>query len=213
MLSTWLLASLIAMPGTLIECHDLDAPQRVIRSDLETLYSSGKTYIEFRDAAEARVEAWNNHYAEAMVPDALRRRMAAIPGRWRLLVVAEDWCGDSANTIPYVAKLVDVAGNLDMRIINSDVGRAIMEAHRTPDGRPSTPTVILLSESYEEAGCFVERPRTLQNWFLENEDKLEEKDLFDQKYAWYDDDQGRHTLAEIVEMVEAASAGRTVCGN
>ena len=62
MLSTWLLASLIAMPGTLIECHDLDAPKRVIRSDLETLYSSGKTYIEFHDAAyraEAREKlAW-----------------------------------------------------------------------------------------------------------------------------------------------------------
>ena len=213
MLSTWLLASIIVMPGTPVECHDLDARAPVTRSDLETLYSEGRTYIEFRDAAERRVEAWNDHYAQARVPDALRARIASVPGTWSLLVVAEDWCGDSANTIPYVAKLVDVAGNLDMRIINSEVGRAIMEAHRTPDGRAATPTVILLSEGFEEVGCFIERPRILQSWWLENEDKLKRKDLLDQKYAWYGDDAGRHTIEEIVEMVEAAAAGRSVCGN
>ena len=39
MLSAWLLASLTVMSGTLVECHDLDVPARVTRSDLETLYS------------------------------------------------------------------------------------------------------------------------------------------------------------------------------
>ncbi|MCZ6858050.1 MAG: thioredoxin family protein, partial [Gemmatimonadetes bacterium] len=155
--------------------------------------------------------AWNDHYANAQVPDALRTRVTALPGSWRLLVVAEDWCGDSANTIPYVAKLVDAAGNLDMRIINSTVGRAIMESHRTPDGRAATPTVILLTEHFEEAGCFVERPRHLQHWWLSNEDKLSRKDLLDQKYAWYAEDQGQETLEEIVAMIEAASGGDPVC--
>ena len=216
MISVWLLATLNVLPGPTAECQDLEAFVRMMsapRSDLETLYSQGKTYIEFRDAAESRVKAWNDHYAQARVRDALRTRMASVPGTWRLLVVAEDWCGDSANTIPYVAKLVDVAGNLDMRIINSEVGRAIMDAHLTPDGRGATPTVILLSESYEEAGCFIERPRVLQSWWLDNADKLEQKDRLDQKYAWYDEDQGQETLAEIVEMIEAAAAGRSVCGN
>ena len=67
-----------------------------------------------------------------------------------------------------------------------EAGRAIMEAHRTPDGRAATPTVILLTEGFAEAGCFVERPRQLQDWFLEHEHTLEEEELYRQKYAWYD---------------------------
>ncbi len=216
MLSAWVFASLTVLSGPAAECRSLDAPAGpggAPRSDLGVLYHQGRTYIEFRDAAERRVEAWNDHYAQARVPDALRTRLAAVPGKWHLLVVAEDWCGDSANTIPYVAKLDDVAGNLAMRIIDSEVGRAIMEAHPTPDGRAATPTVILLTEDFEEAGCFVERPRVLQNWFLENEEKLDEEELFDQKYAWYDEDQGQETLREIVEMIEAAAEGRSICGS
>ncbi len=208
---SWAIASLTLLSGTPVVCHDIGTFTGDHRSDLETLYVQGKTYVEFRDAATRRVEAWNDHYANAQVPDALRTRVTALPGSWRLLVVAEDWCGDSANTIPYVAKLVDAAGNLDMRIINSTVGRAIMESHRTPDGRAATPTVILLTEDFEEAGCFVERPRYLQDWWLSNEDKLSEKDRLDQKYAWYAEDKGQETLEEIVAMIEAAAASDPVC--
>ncbi len=211
MLSAWAIASLTLLSGPPAVCHDLATLAGDDRSDLETLYAQGKTYVEFRDAATRRVAAWNDHYANAQVPDALRTRVTALPGSWRLLVVAEDWCGDSANTIPYVAKLVDVVGNLDMRIINSTVGSAIMESHRTPDGRAATPTVILLTEDFEEAGCFVERPRHLQNWWLSNEDKLSQKDLLDQKYAWYAEDRGQETLEEIVAMIEAAAAGAPIC--
>ena len=211
MLSVWAITSLTLLSGPTAVCHEFGTLAGDHRSDFGTLYAQGKTYVEFRDAATRRVEAWNDHYANAQVPDALRTRMTALRGSWRLLVVAEDWCGDSANTIPYVAKLVDVADNLDMRIINSTVGQAIMESHRTPDGRAATPTVILLTEDFEEAGCFVERPRYLQNWWLSNEDKLSREDLLDQKYAWYAEDAGQATLVEIVAMIEAAAAGTPIC--
>ena len=112
MVSIWLLATLTVSPGPTTECQDREAFVPVMgaaRSDLETLYSQGKTYIEFRDAAEKRVEAWNDHYAQARVPDALRTRMASVPGTWRLLVVAEDWCGDSAFLVQSALKKTSAA--------------------------------------------------------------------------------------------------------
>ena len=211
MLST-LAASLAALTGLTVCVPADEVPHPVVGSfDYESLYDGGVRYIEFRDVATRRVDAWNNHYKNAQVPDALVARMEAMPGTWRLLVVAEDYCGDSANTIPYVAKLVDRADNLDLRIIRSDVGKDVMEAHRTPDGRAATPTVILLNDRFEEAGCFIERPSTLQTWFLDQETKLEEDDLYEQKYAWYDEDQGQQTIAEIVAMVGAAANGGRIC--
>ena len=180
-------------------------------ADLETMYNGGRTYLEFRDAAERRVDAWHTHYAQAEISDATRTRAQVIPGTWRLLVIAEDWCGDSANTIPYIAKLTDVVPNIELRIINSEVGRSIMETHRTMDGRTATPTVILLNEEYAESGCWVERPSTLDAWFQANKDVLAEDDLYDQKYAWYAKDKGQETVKEILSIIESAARGETTC--
>lgn len=180
---------------------------------LEALYEQGQTYTQFRDTAKKRRVAWRENYTNARVPEALLARVAAVPGAWRLLVVAEDWCGDSANTIPYVAKLVDRASNLEMRIIRSKAGRKIMETHRTPDGRAATPTVLLLDAAFDEVGCWIERPFELQEWFLASRPTLEEDTLLEQKYAWYDEDQGQQTLEEIVRIIEAAAVGERVCGD
>lgn len=203
------IAARALLAGALGACMRGDRPLHQgepSHAELAALYEGGKTYVEFRDAATKRTEAWNEHHGAAHVPDALRTRVSSLPFRWWFLVVAEDWCGDSANTIPYVAKLVDVVDNLDLRIIDSEVGRAIMEAHRTPDGRAATPTVLLLTEDFREVGCWVERPAKLQQWVLENEARLDEEELLERKYAWYEADEGQETVAEMVRMIESAAA-------
>ena len=208
---SFLLVTTLAVPG----CGEKTGATAEHRgnADLEALYLQGRTYVEFRDAATRRGEAWHEHYANAQVPDALQTRARAVPGQWKLLVVAEDWCGDSANTIPYIAKLVDLVDNVDMRIVNSTTGREIMEAHPTPDGRAATPTVVLLTDDYQHAGCWIERPLKLATWFFDNQDVLDEETLYEQKYAWYAEDAGQETVTEIVTLLEAAAGGQPICGS
>jgi len=181
--------------------------------DLRALYESGRTYADFLDRATRRAELWhgNTERSEAIDPE-LVARARAVGGTWYLLAVAIDSCSDSVNTIPYLARLVDLVDGLDMRIVDPEAGRAVMEAHPTPDGRPATPTVLLLDERFEEAGCFIERPPTLQRWILENPEGLAADDLFTRKMAWYDEDSGAETVETFVEILEAAGSGRTVCG-
>jgi hypothetical protein len=193
-------------------CAVADSAARATAPDYEALYRGGRTYVEFRDAATQRRQAWRDHYARAVVGDAALSRVHAAPGAWLLLVVAEDWCGDSANTIPYLAKLADLADNLELRIINSRVGRQIMESHRTPDGRAATPTVLLLDERFKAVGCFIERPGRLQAWFLENPDRLDDDELYRKKYEWYAQDAGAATINDAVAMIEAAASGHPSCG-
>ena len=136
----------------------------------------------------------------------------AIPGSWRLLVVAEDYCGDSANTVPYVARLAEALGNLDVRIVDSRAGRGVMDAFPTPDGRGATPTMVLLDGNGEPVGCLVEQPRPLQDWWLGEAREIEdEEERFDRKYAWYDEDAGASTTAEVVEIMAGAAQGVPVC--
>jgi len=180
-------------------------------STLRALYAQGRTFEEFVARARRRTETWRRLAAEASADPDLVSRATSVGGTWRILAVAEDFCGDSAFNVPYVAKLVAAVQGLELRIIGSGAGRALMEAHRTPDGRAATPTFLLLDASWEEVGCFVERPAPLVAWTMENRATKSSDEVHEHVQEWYDTDNGRGTVTEIVEILEAAAAGRPRC--
>jgi hypothetical protein len=181
---------------------------------LRTLYGEGQPFPEFLASAQARRPMWDSNYSRGWIDPALLARARAIPGRWHLLVVSMDSCSDSANTIPYLASLVDsLGGQVDLRIVSPAAGRRVMEEHRTWDRRGATPTVVLLDDSWEERGCWVERPGPLAAWTRQQEPRLSHQEFVQQKIEWYERDQGRETVREIVEMMEQAGPGRACGGN
>jgi hypothetical protein len=177
---------------------------RSARPDLDyaSLYAQGISFPDFLDQVRARRDQWLKHYNDATVSADEITRMRALPARRRLLVVAEGYCLDSVNTVPYVARLVDaVPERLDMRIINAARGRSIMEAHPTPDGRAATPTMVVLDENGRLLASWTERPSVAQTWFLEQQKTTMQKPLHDQLEAWYAGDAGRTTVAEIATLL------------
>jgi hypothetical protein len=179
---------------------------------LASLYNRGRTFTEFLAAAERRRDTWVRNAAWGKVEAEQLARARQLTQSWRILVVAEDWCGDSANTIPYLATFADsTGGKLELRIVNSTDGKWVMEGHRTHDGRAATPTVIILAADGSEAGCWVERPSEIATWMRENQGKV--NDLMDRKYAWYDEDRGKSTVREILDLIEHAGANQGCGGN
>lgn len=171
--------------------------------DYQALYGQGISFADFLEKARARRDEWRAHYNDATVSPALITRMRALPDRRHLLVVAEDWCSDSVNTVPYIARLIDGAPErLDMRVVNREVGKAIMEAHKTPDGRTATPTIVVLRESWQVIGAWTERPSATQAWYLEKQKTTMQKPLHDELLAWYEKDAGKTTIQEIADLVE-----------
>lgn len=178
----------------------------VVHADtLQAIWLQGVPFGEFLAATKARHDQWVTNYAASAPLDAtLVARAAAVAGRWRLLVVAVDSCSDSVSTVPWIAKLADQLPNIELRVVLPEVGRAVMEAHRTPDGRAATPTVVLLDETGALRGCFIERPPALRA-------HLDSLSGMERKMAWYAADAGRQTVTEMVTMLEAAAAGGMQC--
>ena len=188
-------------------CAVSDAPA----DSLAALHSRGRTYAAFLASAERRKEMWQSNTAWGKVNADLLARGRALKGPVRLLVVLEDGCSDSANTIPYLATFADsLGGILDIRLVNSTEGKWVMERHRTADGRAATPTVVLLDADGNDVGCWVERPLALAKWMNDNRSKLSQSELMDGKYAWYNNDRGAETVREILDMIE--SPGSSKCG-
>lgn len=189
------------------------APVGVVAMDstLQALYASGVDYRTFLGAAQARRAQWEAVTAKAVVPADALAAARAVPGRYRLLAVALDGCSDSVNTIPYLARLVEQVPTLELRVVLPGPGAAIMEAHRTPDGRPATPTLVVLDEAGREVGCWVERPSMLQTNAIRARSAGTIEVFQRDKQAWYDSDAGASTIREVVAVLQAAGAGTPRC--
>ena len=173
---------------------------------VESLYERASPWPPFLSAVTANRDLWQRVGEHAAIPAALIDRFAHAGHDLRLLIVAEDWCTDSANTIPYVVRLASLA-DVDVRILDRTLGASLMSRHPSADGRGVTPLVVFI-RGHEDAGAWVERPRALQAAFKNMVDDSESRHTVQARQAWYDADRGRSALEEIVQIAERTAVSR-----
>lgn len=201
----------IALPPALPPSVCTPVPS--VDDDLRALWETGQVWGDFFDDVAARRELWVANWgtsAESVAPE-LVERARAVGGDWRILAIAIDGCSDSVSTLPYVARLFESVPNVDLRVVHPEPAAEVMLNHPTPDGRPATPTFLLLNSEFERVGCLVERPDPLRDRILANPDRLNRAGIYEWKMEWYADDEGRSTVAQMVETLEAASRGEMIC--
>lgn len=178
---------------------------------LRLVYNSAATWDDFHRSVDARPAMWAEH-RDNVVPHAdLVERAGAVGGSWRILAIAVAGCSDSIGTLPCVAGLADSVPSLDFRVADPADGQRWMDAFPSPDGRATTPTILLLDEDYEIRGCWIEMPATVWAFWQPALHQGEASRMLDHKMAWYLEDQGRETLTDLVEILEAASRGEVIC--
>jgi hypothetical protein len=164
------------------------------------LFAAGVTFARFLERTKTQHELWMRNAARSGSPRETVSRLRRVSNGLRVLIVAEDWCADSVHTVPYIASLAAAAG-VDLRIVDRAAGEPLMLAHRTRDGRPVTPTVVLLRHN-RDVGAWIERPAPLQQLFFAMATNPESARQFAQRDTWYDADRGRTTIAEFVALAE-----------
>lgn len=181
---------------------------------LREVYESGTLWADFLERVQPnqRRGLWDQNWETGQVPAHLLARAAATgEGPWRILAITDAACSDSVSTIPYLARLAEALPSIEIRIVSALVGRPWMEAHRSPDGRASTPTVLLLDRDYTLRGCWIEQPQEMADFWLDIVAQGTMSAEVGRKLAWYANDQGHSTLREFVEVMEAAHAGTPRC--
>ena len=153
---------------------------------------------------EKNSSLWNGIYSQSHTPTWAARRVADIGGAWKLLVLAEDWCGDASNTVPVLARFADDAPNFELRIIKRDENPEVMDRHLT-NGTRSIPMAIILDEAFQLVGEWGPRPEELQEFVLREKAKGERpvKEIYADSRRWYARDGGETTLRELLDRVEA----------
>ncbi len=178
-------------------------------------FESGCKFDEFRQQVQKHEGLWNGVYEHLKLPDDVRQRLANLPGRRHVMVLAEDWCGDAASLVPILAKLAAAApASVDLRVFKRDEHLDIMDAHLSHGGR-SIPIAIVFDEHMQKIGWWGPRPAPAQAMFREKIRDYKAGRLTDKSakvhrplLRWYRKDRGRHTMDEFLIILERGGKPR-----
>jgi len=165
-------------------------------------YLGAPEFGEMLATATKNADLWAAVWRRATVPDEFVQRLAALGGAWHLLVLSEDWCGDSINQLPLIARVMESVPCIDLRIISRDANLDVMDDHLTGRSR-SIPAIILLDEGFAEKGWWGPRPAPLQKWVLETGLSLPKEERYREVRTWYARDHGRTVLTELLDKIES----------
>ena len=157
-------------------------------------------YEEFVESVEKNESLWKGVYRMAHIPDWAYEMACRLGPGVKLLGIVEDWCGDASNTIPVLARLGHEADCLDMKVIRRDEHPDVMDRYLT-NGSRSIPIVIALDQQFNELGHWGPRPSEIQQWVMENKDKVPAQERYPKVRRWYAQDRGVGTLREVLGML------------
>ncbi len=167
------------------------------------LWQTALPYERFVRESTEHCLLWTGVYRAARIPAWALEQVRGL-GRLKLVVLAEDWCGDAANTVPVAAKWAEQADNLELRVLRRDQHPEVMDRYLTGSAR-SIPVVIVLDEDWNELGWWGPRPRELQQWVLEQRASGRPKnEIYPEVRRWYARDKGETTLREILALMGPA---------
>jgi len=168
-------------------------------------WTAGITFEEFLPAATENVGLWEGVYKRAVISADVLRRVKALNGNWRLLILSADWCGDASNIVPVIQRLVEAAPNLDLRLLDRDAHLDLMDEHLTGGTAQAIPAVIILDQNNTERAWWGPRPAELQAWVKTEGQKYESGERYKELRKWYARDKGRSSLEELVVLLESAA--------
>jgi hypothetical protein len=171
------------------------------RPPLRERFFAGCTFQELLERPKDNGALWEAIYKRARLTDDSRQRAEKLTGHWHLLVLNEDWCGDSVNILPYIARLEECCEHIDMRILSRDLNRDLMDAHLT-NGSRSIPVAIVYDREFGERGWWGPRPGPLQQWVIEEGLALPKPDRYRHIRTWYARDKGETVVSELLTIME-----------
>lgn len=118
------------------------------------------------------------------------------------LVISEPWCGDAAQTLPYLNKIAQLSKNIDLKIVLRDENPELMDAFLT-NGSRAIPVVIMLDEDFNVLQTWGPRSKAatkLVSDYKEHHGKID--DAFKEMLqVWYNNDKGVSIVNDISTLV------------
>lgn len=124
-------------------------------------WDKGLTYDSFKSAMTRNQERFAANEAAVVLDPETLRAFKALPQGTRVLVLAEDWCGDVVANLPILGRLAKEVPALDVRIFLRDENLDLMERWLNQGKYQSIPVFVFFDQNFRELGHWIERPASV----------------------------------------------------
>lgn len=150
------------------------------------------------------VQRMNRVDKTTVLGEELLATLAKIEGKYRFLVITEGWCGDAAQIVPVIHKIVSAAPEkFELKLTLRDKNLPLIDAHLTNGGR-AIPVLLILDEAGNLAlPKWGPRPAVLQSLMADwKKEGVEMPELAEKLHGWYAKDKTLATQKELNELLK-----------
>ena len=178
------------------------------RELVSNLLANGKTTGDDNSEAMLHYTKMNNQRMNrvektTVLTEELLNVISNVKGKYHFLVISEGWCGDAAQIVPVIDKIVQTSPTqFDLKLILRDQHLVLMENYLTNGGR-AIPVVLVLDENKQVIlPKWGPRPKVLQSLLAEwKKDGHDSGLLAEQIHGWYAKDKTLATQTEFVALL------------
>lgn len=156
-----------------------------------------EAYVNYVKLNHSRMKRWTKH---GIIEPKLASAILAVDQPQKWVLITEPWCGDAANSIPYIEKMAALNPNITVEVQLRDSDSEI-DNYLTNGGK-SIPKLVTRDAHGNDLFTWGPRPAEAQALVL----KQKESDAStDEKYGeilhWYKEDQGKSIQAEFLGLL------------
>jgi hypothetical protein len=123
-------------------------------------FEQGMTYDAYKAQMTRNQERFEENEKKLKIEPADLEAFKKLPKPLKVLVIAEDWCGDVIANVPIIGQLAKESGKLDVRVVLRDQTNLI-DSYLNKGQFKSIPVFVFLDENFKELGVFYERPESV----------------------------------------------------
>ncbi|WP_057937447.1 thioredoxin family protein [Algoriphagus resistens] len=162
-----------------------------------------ESYLNYTRMNVQRMNRWDK---TAKISPELEKIVTSIASPQVWLVLTEAWCGDAAQSLPFIAKLAELNPLIKLKFVLRDENPALMDAYLT-EGARSIPILIGLDEDLaKELFVWGPRPEYLQNRlkaYKLDPQNITPKEFADGTHLWYARDKNQSLEKELTPLISS----------
>lgn len=176
---------------------------------IKDLYDQGRTTNEdnrqnMLDYTKMYMQRSNRWDKRGKLNPELKDRLSNFNRDMIWLVINEGWCGDGAQTLPFINKMAEVSDKIELKVILRDQNPEVMDQFLT-NGARSVPKLIAIDKkSCEVLGTWGPRPFEANElyWEGKNDPDTPNKIAVQNLHLWYAKDKGRSIQQEFLKLLD-----------
>lgn len=165
----------------------------------EVLSEDEKHLLEYTKLNMKRSERVEKTYT---VSEGLKEKLSSVKEPQTWMVVTEAWCGDSAQNLPYIAKMASVNPLINLKIVLRDQNLDIMDQYLS-NGTRSIPILVSFDQEGNELFKWGPRPAEAASLVKKAKEEGKQKEQFiEELHLWYGRNRGKAIESEFISLLK-----------